>query len=477
MIKLLQGDCREILPSLPDKSVHCVVTSPPYFGLRSYLDADHADKAMEIGTESTPDLYVAGMVAVFRQIRRVLRDDGCVWLNLGDGYNNRTKVRTSSHQPALNNFVDDNWADRAQRGGVRMSINSGGIKEKDLMMIPARVAIALQVDGWYLRSQLPWIKRSCMPESVVDRPSNAVEYVYMLTKSGSTTFWSHRDGSGARSQPAPDWRWINKATGEELLEPPEGMSATGDKTWRRLNLWSSHDYFYDNEAIKQQGAIPAGTRAAKGSDVRSELKDVNGRPPEYWDYTGTRAFRNTDLFFESLEQPHGAITDDEGNIIALDVNPQGYDAAHFATFPPRLIEPLIKAGSSERGCCPDCGAPWKRIVEKTRSFQGNSAKAGRTAQDLNETGKWHNGGAAGNTNLKMGPCIESTTKGWQPTCACPEAEPIPCTMLDPFGGAGTTAMVADRLGRSALSIDLNATYVTMGRDRITNDAGLFAQFS
>jgi DNA modification methylase len=122
---------------------------------------------------------------VFREVRRVLRDDGTLWLNLGDSYNNRAKVRTTSHQPALNNFADDVWADRAARGGCRMSISDGDMKEKDLVGIPWMVAFALRADGWYLRSEIIWAKRNCMPESVTDRPTKSHETLFLLTKSAT----------------------------------------------------------------------------------------------------------------------------------------------------------------------------------------------------------------------------------------------------------------------------------------------------
>jgi DNA modification methylase len=176
------GNCIDVLRTLPAESVHCVVTSPPYWGLRAYLDADDPAKVHELGCEPTPQEYVANLVAVVREVRRVLRGDGQLWLNIGDSFNNRTKVRTTSHQPALNGFTDDNWAARAAKGGVRMSLSSGGIKEKDLCMIPARVALALQDDGWYLRSEITWAKKSCMPESCTDRPTSATEKIYLLTK-------------------------------------------------------------------------------------------------------------------------------------------------------------------------------------------------------------------------------------------------------------------------------------------------------
>jgi DNA modification methylase len=134
------------------------------------------------GWRRRPTSSSAALVNVFREVRRVLRDDGTVWLNLGDSYNNRTKVRTTSHQPALNGFTDDQWRERAAAGGVRMS-HSMGAKEKDLLGIPWMVAFALRADGWYLRADIIWHKPNPMPESVRDRPTKAHEYIFLLAKS------------------------------------------------------------------------------------------------------------------------------------------------------------------------------------------------------------------------------------------------------------------------------------------------------
>lgn len=230
--EIRQGHVLDRLAEIPDRTVQCVITSPPYYGLRDYGTGewkggdpacthtrlnprqDHSHGAWrdtrdqqaasiagaspmrsicarcgaervdrQIGLEATPDEFVQTMVAVFREVRRVLRDDGTVWLNLGDSYNNRTKVRSSSHQPALNGFKDDNWAERALRGGVRMSHLSDALKEKDLFGIPWLVAFALRADGWYLRSDIIWSKPNPMPESVIDRPSSAHEHLFLLAKS------------------------------------------------------------------------------------------------------------------------------------------------------------------------------------------------------------------------------------------------------------------------------------------------------
>lgn len=214
---LYNGDCREVLAAMPSESVNCAVTSPPYFGLRDYQTAtwqggnsgcDHqssdrqgktgqrADRTFtanipfrdscgkcgairidsQIGLEPSPDEYITAMVEVFREVRRVLRDDGTVWLNLGDSYANDGKWGGNTggkHAGGL----------RGTKGGLGREKRFTGLKPKDLMMIPHRVAIALQADGWYVRMDIVWSKPNPMPESVTDRPTKAHEYLFLLSKS------------------------------------------------------------------------------------------------------------------------------------------------------------------------------------------------------------------------------------------------------------------------------------------------------
>jgi DNA modification methylase len=182
-LKVLQGDCIESLKQLADESVQCCVTSPPYFGLRDY---GHDG---QIGLEATPDEYVAKLVQVFREVRRVLRKDGTLWLNLGDSY---AAERGGTHQPAETlaggsggRMADGDIVNRGRFSGINPTRNARGIglKHKDLIGIPWRVAFALQADGWYLRQDIIWHKPNPMPESVQDRCTKAHEYVFLLTKS------------------------------------------------------------------------------------------------------------------------------------------------------------------------------------------------------------------------------------------------------------------------------------------------------
>lgn len=170
-VKIITGDCRDVLAAMPDGSTQCCVTSPPYFGLRDY------GNAAQIGLETTPDAYVAEMVAVFREVRRVLRDDGTVWLNLGDSY-----AANRSYQVEQTKGGPKHGAAQSV-GGRRQNAADYSLKPKDLIGIPWRVAFALQADGWWLRQDIIWSKLNPMPESVTDRCTKAHEYVFLLSKS------------------------------------------------------------------------------------------------------------------------------------------------------------------------------------------------------------------------------------------------------------------------------------------------------
>jgi len=176
MIKILQGDCRAVLPTLPAASAHCCVTSPPYWGLRDYGCAG------QLGLEPSPAAYVAAMVEVFREVRRVLRDDGTLWLNLGDsyaGYHGNGKCADEDAPSNKAGYVEN----------MRSStVGTSGLKQKDLVGIPWRVAFALQADGWYLRQDIIWHKPNPMPESVTDRCTKAHEYIFLLSKSARYYF-------------------------------------------------------------------------------------------------------------------------------------------------------------------------------------------------------------------------------------------------------------------------------------------------
>jgi DNA modification methylase len=381
-VQIINGDCREVLRTLPPESVHCCVTSPPYWGLRDY------GVSGQIGLEATFTDFVAEMVGVFREVRRVLRPDGTLWLNLGDSYAQST-VR---HREGVGDggvrgpeWIDNKFSTAA----------AAGLKPKDLVGIPWRVAFALQADGWWLRQEIIWAKPNPMPESVTDRCTKSHEYIFLLTKSAR--------------------------------------------------------YFFDAEAIREK---PTGRTDPITSFGAAKL--IDGKPRGGRDRTGGGA---------SLD---GTVGTNKRSVWTVATAP--FSEAHFATFPPDLIEPCIKAGTSEKGCCGKCGAPWERKTNVT--YEATDRKPAPNKGHLGAMGER----AANMTRDGFVPNRDKQvqTLGWQPTCQC-NAPVVPCTVLDPFGGAGTTGLVADRHQRNAILIELNPTYAAMAERRIRNDAPLFAE--
>ncbi len=441
--RIIQGDCIETLKTLASESVHCCVTSPPYFGLRDYqVDG-------QIGLEATPQEFIAAMVTVFEEVRRVLRPDGVLFLNLGDSYagsgNGSNDYRDEGSSLSLN-------ANKYRRHKPQ----SRGFKPKDLMMMPHRVAIALQEAGWWVRSDMPWVKRSAMPESVTDRPAKALEYVFMLTKSERYFY----DAEAVRIGSSWDPNNTKFPDGWDTGEGGHGsFHRNGREKGKAVKLpdtWKGSSFSKGKTAEHQLG------RAQKDRD-RSFAHSRNGEGG-HLDETpaGSRNFRNADLWFSSIKEPHGLVSIGD-ELVGLDVNPSGFKDAHFATFPPKLIEPLIKAGTSEHGCCADCGAPYERKVEKEtntalRNLAGKNDseyQRSRVTARGSEFGDFHDLGS-----------VSTTFLGWQKTCKCKTDERVPCTVLDPFAGAGTTLLVSKRLGRCSIGLELNPDYIKIAEHRL-----------
>lgn len=382
-VRILVGDVMDGLRSLPDGSVHCAVTSPPYWGLRDY------GVEGQIGLERTPDEFIAKMVEVFREVRRVLRDDGTLWLNIGDSYSGsgRGGNPTDSEHPkqATNRdcIVGQTARDAAVTNTGRQACAELGMKPKDLCMMPWRVAMALQADGWWLRSVIVWAKKSPMPESVTDRPTSSWEPIFLLAKSAR--------------------------------------------------------YYYDAEAVKEEGNPASAERykyAFAGAKDGLSRPDGGERmcPEGMRDFDGRRNLRNV-----------------------WTLGPEPYSEAHFATFPTEIPRRAIKAGTSEKGCCPACGAGWVRVVERRNCARSDATEyangLGNVATARTRTAMHFVGG-------------ESCTTGWRPGCGCAAGEPVPCVVLDPFLGSGTTVAVARELGRYGVGCELNQQYADLARIRI-----------
>lgn len=375
------GDCREILKSLPEQSVNTCVTSPPYFGLRDYGMDD------QIGLEPTPDEFVAALVEVFREVRRVLRDDGTVWLNLGDSYarqagNEESKLATLHTMSVGQKKVHE-------AGGMRKGKNKPppGLKQKDLIGIPWRVAFALQADGWYLRQDIIWHKPNPMPESVRDRCTKAHEYIFLLSKSPR--------------------------------------------------------YYFDAEAIAE-----ASTSSFGKGIINAEQKVVGVDGHE-------------------TKRAHSGWMGGDGKTrnkrSVWTITPKPFRGAHFATFPPDLVEPCILAGCPEKVCAM-CGAPWVRVVEREKKPTGrsdDSVYSGAAFKDAPQSAVW-------GPKKNLGGNATSKTIGFRATCDC-NGDTTSGVVLDPFGGAGTTALVANRHGRKSILCELNPEYLQIAADRLEGD--------
>lgn len=349
--RIILGDCRETLLSLKTESVQSIVTSPPYWALRSYLPDDHRDKIHEIGSEPTLQAWVETMVDVFTECRRVLRSDGTLFLNLGDAYAGSGRGGNSDGITGRGKDASIINAPRSDAGH--------GLKPKDMMGQPWRVAFALQDSGWWLRQEVIWAKPNPMPESTRDRCTKAHEHVFLLTKS-ERYFWNF-----------------------EAMQEPVSGTANPRKSIKAPDGWKtgpgSHGTIHDQ--VREKGKTAARTPKAQAS-------------AEHGGRVEGKAARMEDA------AQHDGIVDTRNPRSVWTIPIHGFKGAHFATFPPALAERCITAGT------------------------------------------------------KPGDVV-----------------------LDPFGGAGTVGLVAERMQRNSILLELDERSVAMARDRITEDAPMLSEVS
>lgn len=437
-VRILTGDVRAVLPSLPDESVHCVVTSPPYWGLRAYLPANHPNKALEIGNELTLQEWVNTMVEVFREVRRVLRSDGTLWLNLGDAYagsgrggnpgRSSTLEGTQSSQDACPRSRDQ--VSSAQRRNCPTAVGprvDGGLKPKDMMGQPWRVAFALQADGWWLRQEIIWHKPNPMPESTRDRCTKAHEHVFLLSKSERYFYnfdamqepvngWGHARAAGNKTNKGA----LAYEAGDEKHRTKAGLVAHSERVksrnlavmgWATEGVHEATNWAHNDAQGKYRGnGVGFGHGTDKGDRKRDRVAGVNAKAAAasrdneggYADGMSERLGRGAgwrnkqnESFSEAIS---GEVVDTRNPRSVWIIPTHGFKGAHFATFPPALAERCITAG------CPEGG-----------------------------------------------------------------------TVLDVFGGSGTVGMAADRQHKNAILIDLDERNRPMATDRIVGDAPLFAE--
>lgn len=503
-VTILVGDAMEKLRGRPDGSVHCVVTSVPYWGLRDYSRCScvlrdhpgddgtswnrmgqstpekrhHANASCQhcggsgfievvslnqIGLERSIHEWVARLVCVFEEVRRVLRPDGTLWLNVGDSHAGNGGARTDH----------DGQLPPGHEAYAKWNREWGDLKPKDLVGQPWRLAFALQAAGWILRKDIIWAKRNVMPESVIDRPTSAHEYIFLLAKSQRYFY----DAEAVKEDAAPD------ETARRRREAQQNLNSS-----------------YALKRDAPHGQTPPGRAGSARSARARQLLALEGR-------------RNCRTVWEVSSSP--------------------YPEAHFATFPEIIPQRCISAGTSDIGACAECEAPWQRVTTKEWLNPRPIKKAKQ--QD------WSVAKGTGGKAFKKGGINEGTfptgvivrTQGWRPTCECNGrlvkrvvkkiahadwAEPgyadaaglpnvqrkarniearevertetfyesdlpleqhpvVPCVVLDPFAGSGTTGAVARRMGRSSVLIELNPQYVDMIKARTQADQRSLAEVS
>jgi hypothetical protein len=511
----------------------------------------------ELGSEPTPELFIEHLVLVFREVKRVLRRDGTLWVNMGDSFAGSGKGFGGADHGKLGKHANEFLP---EPNGM-----APGLKPKDLIGVPWMLAFALRADGWILRQEIVWDKPNCMPESVGDRCTKSHEQIFMLAKAK----WSGPMPRRFASISDDDARWL------ALFLDTEGNICA-----RRSKVKSGNDHFstqicfassnrpilavtqkiigagavltrkgknapmyylqmscnqaadllhriYPFLIVKQrqarlaiylqdviarsgkerrtkEGQLRGRTRSddytAELVDIWAMMKSLNhfGEPdmalipePEtgHWSdceryFYDQEAIREPATSADHHNRYHEASKDyqqwsppgqvRQGNAAMMGVNPSGrnkrsvwsintspFPGSHFATWPPELAETMMKAGTSEKGCCPICSSPWKRVVERgipIKSGGGNTLGHADGPMNRGGKGQWDAGAI-----VTMTP---SSTTGWEPSCKCCTTEPpVPCTILDPFAGSGTSLFVATKLGRRSIGIELNPSYAEMARQR------------
>lgn len=363
MVKLMLGDVNEMLQRLPDESVQMAVTSPPYWGMRTYgFDG-------QIGHEPTVRIYVERLVGVFKELRRVLRNDGTFWLNIGDSFST-TDGAYGRSDPKSQKSNAYKCGQYYRTGKIKAT---SGLPPKNLVGVPWQLAFALQADGWILRQDIIWNKTSALPEPVSDRPSSIHEHMFLLAKSQHYYYDKKSTGELGRFASV-----LNNGTKYQnsVWTFPSGSSG--------MNFCKGCFRIYHSEEYKRLGNSGGKKVAVHGTATQrhgmGEAKTCSTCGGTEWE-------------------------------------------AHAAPFPQRLVAPCIMSGTSDKGACIKCGTCWIR--------EG---------------------------------------KGWKKNCGCRINDVRPCLVLDPFNGSGTSGVVALRLGRSYLGIDLSPAYTGAAYERLARVA-------
>lgn len=515
VVQVKQGHVLDVLAGMPAKSVHVCVTSPPYWGLRSYQtppqvwggvdgcehewgpaivdhkrgqDAGASARAGntvarvcppttqqgafcqkcgawrgELGSEPTLDLFVSNLVTVFEAVKRVLRDDGTLWCNLGDSYANDTKwggATGGKHSSGLHG------AD----SGIGRGKRETGLKAGDLCMAPARFALAMQAAGWTLRSQIVLPKTAPMPESVQSarwekcrtKLTNGSRNTGTRSVGANPAHGKRDVGSFESDEGRAEWADCPGCPKCDHPDPEQRGYVQRWGSWRPTSAYevlylfskAGQRYFADGEAVRMpvSAATLADGRTARGQrGTRGEYGTVDGNAGY------NPAGRNLWNYVMWAPEPSSL--------------------QHFAAYPRFIPRLAIQAGTSERGVCPTCAAPWLRVVERGGLTKTNH-DCGNTRPHTQ--GKDYGDGETMSAHLTRdgfvpGHSLPSTTVGWRQSCTCAPHSPVPSTVLDPFSGSGTTLIEANALGRHGIGVELQAKYVAITHHRLAGEPlSLFA---
>lgn len=432
--KIYHGSSLDVLKTFPNDFIDCCITSPPYWCLRDY------GVKGQLGLEKTPEEFITKLADIFDEVKRIMKPTGTFWVNIGDSYANngsggygktvgRDKSTLQGKMPPIGTMITTKKIPLL-------------LKPKDLVGIPWMLAFELRRRGWYLRQEIIWNKPNPMPESVTDRCTKSHEQIFLFSKSKKYYF----DVEAIKTTVKSEHKNINGAPGQ----PKHSMNQP------RLN-----------KKFRPNGI------------VRDRLLDYDSKEKKLRPNTSRGEFEKESY----IPEPSGKANKRS----VWTVPTQSFKEAHFATFPEKLIEPCVLAGTSEHGCCSECGKPYERIVEKETAFQSGSGKA-KIPMGWHQSGSLRhaskdvriNSGKnvdsiqsnSGEYDIRMGPVNSSKTTGWKSTCKC-KSKIKPPIVLDPFMGAGTTAMLSKKKMRDYIGIELNKKYISIAEKRLYKELGFF----
>lgn len=522
-VTLYQGDALDVLRRLPDRSVHMCATSPPFYGLRDY------GVEGQIGLEESPDEWAARLVEVFREVRRVLRDDGTLWVEIGDSYAARgyncgmnslsrpwQATRQKGWRPAPRgmknkDLIGQPWllafalragfsscstCNREQRNDLWPVLNGHRVCIDCLAAGRRESKVVLTEPGWYLRSEIIWHRPNPMPESVTDRPTKAHSTIFLLSKSPRYFY----DQEAIREPYAGEF--LSTGVRNPRYGRPGGQMPAQTSGTVRVNHYQQNArtmggdpsrLAYPGPSPPQAETLaglppetPRGPDGRRVTTVKAGPGSIQHRDGERWPASGANARSVWTIPTEPTSFGICRVCDAFWPSQAPQTHCGERTVSHFATWPQDLARRMILAGTSERGVCPECGAPW---VRETSAEYVKSPKHGAGSivgpRNAGLTNEHLTGGRASKAGLAGRPRVNKTltTLGWRPTCWCghergPDGEfggggppkPVPAVVLDPFAGSGTTLLVARKLGRHAIGIELSPDYCRIASGRLAQQS-------